>query len=153
MTILKSLLVFLPPLALGLVAVWAFWPPAWRRTWPLMLSLSIPIGLGLSSLLYFAWCLLLGPARPGFLILELFLIAAGSACCFMAAKVKPRPDCHCPREPQMAQASRSASTISLAPNPQTQQMGLGFNRPPRPPRRRSRCLLPSLHPLRSQRQL
>ena len=82
MTLLKSLLVFLPPLALGLVTVWVFWPPAWRRAWPLILSVSIPVGLGLSSLLYFGWCLLAGPARPGFLLLELVLIAAGMLVCW-----------------------------------------------------------------------
>jgi hypothetical protein len=75
MTALKSLLVFLPPLALGFIAVWYYWPAFWRRAWPLILSISIPVGLGLSSLLYFAWCLLAGPDRPGFLVLEMTLIA------------------------------------------------------------------------------
>ncbi|MDX9863933.1 MAG: glycosyltransferase family 39 protein [Anaerolineaceae bacterium] len=82
MTLLKSLLVFLPSLALGLITVWHFWPANWRRAWPLILSVSIPVGLGLSSLLYFFWCLLAGPARPGFLILELVLIATGGVFCW-----------------------------------------------------------------------
>ena len=102
MTILKSLLVFLPPLALGLVAVWAFWPPALRRAWPLILSLSIPIGLGLSSLLFFFWCLLLDPARPGFLILELALIAAGSVFC------RKKYFCHC-------EGAAERATVAISP--------------------------------------
>lgn len=112
MTALKSLLVFLPALALGLLVAWYFWPPAWRRAWPLLLSVSIPVGLGLSSLLYFGWSLLAGPARPGFLAVELVFLVTLAGLNWASSKRSIHPDT-VPLLPQPAKPTKWSWALSL----------------------------------------
>lgn len=66
----RSLLLALPPLLIGLAVTALAWPGPLRRQPLLKLFLGVGVGFGVDSCLYYAWSLLFHPAQRGFLVVE-----------------------------------------------------------------------------------
>ncbi|HEX7555860.1 MAG TPA: hypothetical protein VF338_04495 [Leptolinea sp.] len=69
-------LTLLPPIIIGILFVSWILLPSKNTNLMLILSLGIPLGLGIISCFYFLWSYILNPAFPGFICFELALIAA-----------------------------------------------------------------------------
>jgi hypothetical protein len=71
---MTSILAFIPAVAMGLLLVLLSWPGPYRRDLLLKCSLSLAIGPGLVSCLYFGWCLILRPRSRAYFLAEFLLL-------------------------------------------------------------------------------
>lgn len=67
---------FVLPVALTWLILDRFWPDAGKGSVDLILKLSLagPIGLGFSSLYFFAWCLIFTPSGRGLVVFEMIML-------------------------------------------------------------------------------
>ncbi len=68
--IVRSLLLALPPVLIGLAVLFLVWPGPLQSSLLLKLFLGVGAGLGIDSCLYYAWMMLFSPAQGGFLAVE-----------------------------------------------------------------------------------
>ncbi len=68
-------LTLLPPIILGVLLITWLVLPSRKGNILLFISLGIPAGFGVVSLLLFLWSLILSPSNPGFFLLETLIIA------------------------------------------------------------------------------
>src|SRR5262245_19253935 len=94
MMILKLLLSIAVPQIVGFCVVSSLWPnPRPLRSQLLLkLSLSVGIGFGILSSVYFLQLSLLGPSRKGLLIAEAALLVLALALCFYRLKSQRNPE-------------------------------------------------------------
>lgn len=68
-------LTLIPPLLLGILLVAWLTLPSRKGNVLLLVSLGVPVGFGVVSLIHFIWSLIFHPANPGFFLVEFLLIA------------------------------------------------------------------------------
>ncbi len=68
--IVRSLLLALPPVLIGLAVIFLVWPGPFQRQALLKLFLGVGAGFGIDSTIYYAWMMLFSPVQGGFLLFE-----------------------------------------------------------------------------------